>query len=320
MKKQIPSTRIYEDTLDLLNEKEDIRTVIICRLAAEGSCSRIEIANAKIEEIDSTYKRGLELSVAKRVKGKHAKESHMRTRCIPLNYSLYNYLLNHLDLNQTYVISRRRGDLNKAFNSRHINYFLENANLSFTAHHLRHYFRTKVWEWMVKNRQQDVGILKQLMGHSLSVSESYHQYSWHYKLELVDKVFCGAHSEYKRENDMDDLKNAITEGIIKGQAEIEKKSYLFVTNLISKILNQFTPSDLYMAIKFDASIWKSLPLDDKTSIRKYRTSFVSLDADEILQLINDYDSALYSTILNSPKGLFWIHKQIHEIKQQIMKI
>lgn len=300
-----------------LIEEGIVRTATICRLAAEGGMCRIEIVNARTDLLDSTHKRGLDLAIAKRIRGKQAKESHMRTRCIPLNVSLYKWLLDNLDLKQTYIIPRFKGNFNKPFNPRHLDNLFENNNLPFTIHQLRHYFKSRVWEWMIRNKQPDVGVVKEIMGHKKTVHEAYGNYSWDYKLKIVDKVFAGGQSNNKF--DVNNFQNAISNGIVKGltQVEIERDSRFFVKNWISEMMKPFTPNNLYLIIHNDDSIWSNLSLDLRTRIRPHKQFFIRLDADTIIELIKDNNLDLYSIIINTPKGLFWINKQINDIKKQL---
>jgi len=312
--KQVPSTALYRKTLKELIEKGEIRTATVCRLAAEGSCCRIEIVNARVNQIDSKYKRGLDLSIAKRIRGRQAKKSHMRTRCIPLNISLYAWLLDNLDLKQTYIIPRIKGDFNKPFNERHLNNLFEKNNLPFTIHQLRHYFKSRVWEYMIKDRRPDIGVIKEMMGHKKTVHEAYGNYSWEYKLEIVDKVF--ATDQSNKGFNMGSLQETIANGIVKGltQVDIERNSRLFITDWIGKVMKQFQPSDLYEAIINDDDLWAKLSSDLRFQSLQNKECFNRIDADAILQSIRQNNLDLYSTIINTPNGLFWIRKQINNIK------
>lgn len=190
--KQVPSTSLYKEILKRLIEIDDITTILIIRLAAEGSMCRIEIANARTEDINRYHPRGLWVETAKRVRGRHAKKSRMRQREIPLNISLYNFIQQHVDFNQKYILERKgRGEYHKPFHPQHLNYFVaKKNNLPFTIQNLRKYFKTEVWQYMLRNKQPDVALVKEIMGHQKTVHESYGVYSWEYKLAIVDSAFC----------------------------------------------------------------------------------------------------------------------------------
>lgn len=321
MVKQVPSKILYTEILKKLIDMGDIRCVIICRLAAEGSMCRVEIANAHIDQIDSTHKRGLELSIAKRVRGRYGKQSRMRLRCIPLNTSLYEFLQDNLDFEQAYVIPRKQGDFDKAFSTRQFNNIFYKHNLPFTVHQLRHYFKTQVWQWMIKNGRPDIGVIKEIMGHRKTVHESYGRYPWEYKLEIVDKVFADAGTNQNKNFDMSHLEKAIANGIVKGlsQIELEKSNYLFIKDWIDKVTGQFTPSDMYSIIHNGDSLWINLSFELRMQIRQHKDFFMRLDADTILQLLKQQNLGLYSTIINTPKGMVWFNKQINDIKKEIWK-
>jgi len=319
-KKQIPGIDVYKEVLEEL-EKKDIRCAIICRLAAETSMCRIEIVNARIDHIDLTHERGLDLLIAKKIKGRQAKEGHMRIRCIPLNISLYRWLQENLDFEQTYIIPRIKGDLNKPFEPRQMNNIFYKHELPFTVHQLRHYFRAQVWTWMIENKQPDIGVVKEIMGHKKTVHESYGRYSWKYKLKIVDAVFAKDESR-QNINNIESLKEEIANGIIKGitQADIERSSHLFITGWLSKMMGQYRPGDLYTSINNNNGdgLWANLSIDLRMQIRQHKDFFMRLDADTILQFIKKNNLDLYSTLINTPKGLFWIHTQINDIKKQIV--
>lgn len=212
--KQIPIKVVYKKILNELLEKNEIKTILIIRTAAETGMCRGEIAEARIDHLDMKNPRSLYLSVAKRIKGRRAKESKMRIREIPLHLDLYKFILENIDREkQKYIIPRKQGNFNKPFNYRYLYHQLEKNNLNFTIHHLRHYFKSQVWSWMIQNKQPDPGLLKEIMGHAKTVHESYGRYSWDYKLSVVDSVFC---EKYNNNHELNNLQEAITTAIKNG--------------------------------------------------------------------------------------------------------
>ena len=53
-----------------------------------------------------------------------------------------------------------------------------------------HFFRSQVRFWMIREKQIDIQVIKEIMGHTLQVHEKYGGESpFEYKLEIVDSVF-----------------------------------------------------------------------------------------------------------------------------------
>ena len=65
----------------------------------------------------------------------------------------------------------------------------EKANIQWSSHKSRHFFKSQIWTWMRENKQVDPGLVKDLMGHKKTVTEIYGPISWDYKCGMVDKVF-----------------------------------------------------------------------------------------------------------------------------------
>jgi len=316
--KQMPSTSLYNETWKKLIKKDDIRTALIVRLAGECGLCRIEIANLMVSNIDRHHNRGLWVELAKRIRGRYARQSKMRQREVPINSRLYGFLQQHVDTNQKYVIPRESGNYDKSFHPQHLNYFVaKKNNLPFTIHHLRHYFKTMVWQWMIRNKQPDIAVLKSFLGHTLTVHESYGKYTWDYKLELVDKSFATDQSSQYKEFGTSGLQDAIASGIVQGftQAEIEKNRS-FIVGWISKVMKHYTPSDLYEAMINDDILYISDNLG--IQIMQYKEQFNRINANTFLQLIKENNLDLYSIIINTPGGVSWIHGQLENIKKQVV--
>jgi len=185
----IPSEEQYKDTLQRLAEENDMNTLIAVRMGCEMGLSRIEIVNAEIQNIDRKHKRGLWIEVAKKVKrgGKFV----MRSREIPINLNFYTIITNYIDDDLKYILKReRKGDIRKPMQEEHINYLYERANIPWSTHKSRHYFKNKVRDWMRNERRMDEELVRHYMGHKhLDAHQSYGDFSWDYKLEVIDNVF-----------------------------------------------------------------------------------------------------------------------------------
>lgn len=192
----IPDKKIYRENLTKLMENDEITTLVAVRLGCELGLTRIEIVNTKVEDIDVRNRRSLTVRVAKRVRrgskmvdGKKVPIFKMRTRELPVNISLYQLLKTYTESSEVYILHREKGDSRKPFIPRYINYLYESSDLPWSTHKSRHYFKSQVWSWMMKNHQPDRALLQELMGHQKDVHDSYGAYSWDYKLEVVDGVF-----------------------------------------------------------------------------------------------------------------------------------
>lgn len=194
---KIPSREEYHQTLTRLIENGNLTTLIAVRMGCEMGLSRIEIVNSRVSDLDRFHKRGLWLEKAKKVrrgytrdkKGKKYPVFEMRQREIPMNPNLYQLIMSYIDKNQMYILKRDKGDVNKAFAERYINTLYDNADVGWSSHKSRHFFKNMVIDWMRENRQMDQGLVKDLMGHKKSQTEMYGSISWDYKLEVLDKVF-----------------------------------------------------------------------------------------------------------------------------------
>lgn len=192
----IPNSQIYKDVLAKLIEKDDLTTLIAIRMGCEMGLSRIEIVNSRVSDIDRINKRGLWVEVAKRVRrgkkivdGEKKSVFKMRQREIPINNSLYQLIKAYANHNQKFILQREKGDITIPFIPRYINTLYELNEVPWSSHKSRHFFKAQVWSWMQKNRQVDPGLLKEYLGHKKSTTENYGEYSWDYKLEVLDKVF-----------------------------------------------------------------------------------------------------------------------------------
>jgi len=186
----IPDQEQYQQTLTRLSESDNkkyLKCLVAVRLGCEMGLSRLEIANARVSDIDRFHKRGLWIEIAKKVK--RGSTFEMRKREIPMNPNLYLFIKTYVDSSQHYILKREKGqDWNKPFIPRHINNLYDDCEIPWSTHKSRHYFKNCVADWMRKNKQVDLGLVKELMGHKKTVTEDYGSYSWDYKRDVIDKV------------------------------------------------------------------------------------------------------------------------------------
>lgn len=194
----VPTFDEYKRTLARLVDADAMTELISVRLGCECGMSRLEIVNALKVDIDKVNKRGLWISVAKRiyrgrkkktVDGKRIKQMEMRTREVPINIDLYQLLKMYCESSEIYVLHRERGDSSKPFHVDMIDKWYYEQEIPWSSHKSRHFFKGQVWSWMIKERRPDEAVLKEIMGHVKNVHQSYGVYPWEYKLEIVDGVF-----------------------------------------------------------------------------------------------------------------------------------
>ena len=195
---KIPSRDEYRQTLTRLIEKGDFTILVAIRMGCEMGMPRIEIVNARVSDIDRFHKRGLWIEKAKKVRRGYTRDKktgekkpvfEMRKREIPINPGLYQLIMNYIDKDQVFILKREKGDVNKPFSERYVNTFYDMGGTSWSSHKSRHFFKNCVADWMRENRQVDLGLIKELMGHKKNQTEDYGGYSWDYKCSVLDKVF-----------------------------------------------------------------------------------------------------------------------------------
>ena len=191
MSRFVPTWNQYKKELSRISG--DIRGTIIVRLLSECGIAREELAYALRINLDRHHTRGLWIEKAKKVK-KGAKSNYeMRSREVPVNSSLYPLLKAYLDISPgSFVINRMRNtNMQLPLTPRNINtIFDKHLNIPWSPHDCRHFFRSQVRFWMIKEKQIDIQVIKEIMGHTLEVHEKYGGESpFEYKLDIVDSVF-----------------------------------------------------------------------------------------------------------------------------------
>lgn len=189
-KQSIPTMEQYQAELRRLST--NLRALVMLRLAAETGMTRIEIASIKKENLDRS-RRELYLHRSKAVKRK--KDGKIvyveRNRHVPINASLMPLLLAYVDshdspyiFNQSHHYKVIHPMLPEAINALFIKW-----EIPWSPHKFRHFFKQQVKDWMIKERQVDTEVIKEIMGHEMNIHESYGANTLEYKLRIVDGTF-----------------------------------------------------------------------------------------------------------------------------------
>ena len=191
MSRFVPTWEQYKTALSRISY--DIRGTVIVRLLSECGMAREELAYALRSNLDRYHQRGIWIEKAKRVKNGSKNHYEMRIREVPVNSSLYPLLKAYLETHTSpFIIDRVRTTHELLpLTSRNINMIFEKQlNIPWSPHDCRHFFRSQVRLWMIKKKQIDIQVIKEIMGHTLQVHEAYGGESpFEYKLEIVDSVF-----------------------------------------------------------------------------------------------------------------------------------
>lgn len=162
------------------------------RLAAETGMTRIELATIKKINLNRE-RRELYLHRSKAVKKKKSGRIIYveRNRNVPINNGLMPLLLAYIDShNSPYIFAQKHNFKSiKHLEPESINKLFLDWGIKHSPHKYRHFFKSQCKWWMIKNRRMDMEVVYEIMGHRLSVSESYGENPIEYKLEVVDAVF-----------------------------------------------------------------------------------------------------------------------------------
>lgn len=194
MSRFTPTKSQYTTQLQALSG--NLRGTIMMRLTCETGIARDELANLKRDNLDKIHQYGLWIDKAKAIKSKKRNgkwDYEMRVREVPINSSLYTLLDAYLQTHTSpFILDRLRHtkDIHplKANSINHI--FNDELKCLWSPHDCRHYFRSQIRKWMIKERQMDEQVIKEMMGHTLDISERYGGDSdFEYKLDIVNAVF-----------------------------------------------------------------------------------------------------------------------------------
>jgi len=188
--KEVPSMKQYEDYKILLGK--NIRGLVMMRLAAETGITRLELATVLKSNLNrDRYELYLHRSKAVR-KFKGGKYVYVeRNRFVPINSSLMPLLCAYVDSHDSpYIFAQT----NHFKNVRHIapesidKLFIK-WGIKHSPHKFRHFFKSQMKFNMIKNKSVDMEVIREIMGHTLTVSESYGDNPIEYKLQLVNETF-----------------------------------------------------------------------------------------------------------------------------------
>jgi integrase len=183
----IPSNEQYQAVIKNLTEKNLFRTLISVRMGCEMGMSRLEICNARLSDLDRYHQRGLWVEIAKRVR--RGNQFQTRSREIPVNSSLYALLKGFSTRNPVYILCREKGDHMTPLEPRNINFMYSFAEIPWSPHKSRHYYKNRVLDWMRTNKQVDFELIADLLGHKKTQTQQYGSISWDYKINTIDEVF-----------------------------------------------------------------------------------------------------------------------------------
>jgi integrase len=192
----IPSNEQYQQIIKELTNKNLFRTLIAVRMGAEMGMTRLEIVNARLSDLDRYHNRGLWVEIAKKVRrgykivdGVKTAQYQARSREIPVNQWLYALIKGFASRSPVYVLYREKGDLMKPLETRNLNTLYTKANIPWSTHKSRHYYKNRILDWMRTNHQVDFELLSDLLGHKKTQTMEYGSISWDYKLKVIDEVF-----------------------------------------------------------------------------------------------------------------------------------
>jgi integrase len=188
--KSVPTMNEYSELKVML--ATNIRGLVMMRMAAETGITRIELAtilkvNLNIEKCELFLHRSK--AVKKRKNGKIVYIE--RNRYVPINSSLMPLLLAYIDSHDSpHIFAQKNHYKNvRGLAPESIDAMFKSWGIPFTPHKFRHFFKSQMKFNMINEKSVDIEVIKEIMGHSLSVSEMYGDNPFEYKLKLVNQTF-----------------------------------------------------------------------------------------------------------------------------------
>lgn len=188
--KSVPTMDEYRELKIMLST--NLRGLVMMRLAAETGITRIELAyilkdNLNIDKCELYIPRSK--SVKKKIKGKI--QYVERNRYVPINSTLMPLLLAYINSHDSPYIFPPKNHYRKINHiaPEVINKLFKEWDIPWSPHKFRHFFKQQMKESMIKNKAVDMEVIKELMGHNLSISERYGSNSFEYKMDLVNRTF-----------------------------------------------------------------------------------------------------------------------------------
>lgn len=170
----------------------NLRGLVMMRLAAETGVTRIELAHVRKDNLDAKRSE-LYLPRSKAVqRKKDGKIVYIeRNRWVPINASLLALLIAYIGTHDSPYIFNTKHHFKKVSHLKpeSINRLFTEWGIKHSPHKFRHYFKMCMKTSMVNERSIDYEVIREIMGHSLSVSEKYGFNSLEYKLNLVNRAF-----------------------------------------------------------------------------------------------------------------------------------
>lgn len=189
-KELIPTLEEYKSELRRLST--NIRALVMLRITAETGMTRIEIVNLHKEDFNQS-RRELYLRRSKAVKSKKdGKIAYVeRNRYVPINASLMPLLIAYMNSHDSPYIFAQEHHYKKIHNMtpQSINALFVKWKIPWSPHKFRHFFKQQIKDYMIRERQVDTEIIKEILGHSRNVHEKYGENSLEYKLRIVDGAF-----------------------------------------------------------------------------------------------------------------------------------
>lgn len=189
--KSVPTMDEYRELKIML--ATNLRGLVMMRLAAETGITRIELAN--IMKINlNREKCELFLPRSKAVKKKkNGKTVYVeRNRYVPINSSLMPLLLAYIDSHDSPYIFAQKNHYKKikGLAPESIDLMFKSWGIPWAPHKFRHFFKSEMKTSMINNKAVDIEVIKEMLGHNLSVTEQYGYNSFGYKMDLVNKAFA----------------------------------------------------------------------------------------------------------------------------------
>lgn len=187
----LPTMEQYKAILQSLSNNP--RALVTLKLLAETGMTRIEVVHIEKRNLD-IEKRELYIPRAKAVRHKVNKKFVYieRNRYVPINSSLMPLLTLYINSHDSpYILIQ-----DHHFKDMH-HLTPESINALFkvwdikrwSPHKFRHFFKQQVKDYMIRERQMDDEVLRQMMGHNQDVHQTYGDNSWEYLLRIVDGTF-----------------------------------------------------------------------------------------------------------------------------------
>lgn len=186
----VPTMQEYKSELNRLST--NLRALVTLRLLAETGMSRIEVCTILRSNLN-VERRELFLHRSKAIKKiKNGKTVYVeRNRHVPINSNLMPLLMAYLGTHDSPFIIAQHSHFKKihALKPESLNKLFLTWEIPWSPHKYRHFFKSQMKFSMIKNKSVDMEVIKEIMGHSMSVAEKYGENPLEYKLELVDRTF-----------------------------------------------------------------------------------------------------------------------------------